>query len=316
MNRVDRLTAILTQLQSKRVVKAKEIAERFGISLRTVYRDIRALEEGGIPVIGEAGMGYSLVDGYRLPPVMFTQDEGRALVLAEKLMSQLSDKGSSQHLNSAMIKIKSVLKNNQKDELESLEHQIGVLFHHNPLGNDRNKDYLNHLLHSLSDKIIVTIIYTTFEEEKTSTRTVEPLGVYFSFGQWYLIAWCRLRKDYRNFRLDRISSLQLGTETYSQKSHPSLAEYLEKVRNTENLTEFTIEVPFEQEKYLRVQKYNMGLVMESRHKDHVEMKFMTSSSEGFVRWLLQMGDSVKLIAPESAKEMMREIVNGIRRKLD
>lgn len=78
MNRIDRLTAILTHLQTKRLVKAQHLADRFNISLRTVYRDIRALEEAGVPIIGEAGAGYSLLEGYRLPPVMFTQEEAMA----------------------------------------------------------------------------------------------------------------------------------------------------------------------------------------------------------------------------------------------
>ncbi|TAJ51095.1 MAG: HTH domain-containing protein, partial [Chitinophagaceae bacterium] len=91
MNRIDRVTAILIQLQSKRVVKAQEIADRFGISLRTVYRDVKTLEEAGIPVIGEAGVGYSIMEGYRLPPVMFTQEEATALLTAEKLVEKLTD---------------------------------------------------------------------------------------------------------------------------------------------------------------------------------------------------------------------------------
>ena len=86
MNRIDRLAAILIQLQSKRLVKAQEIADKFDISLRTVYRDVKALEEGGVPVIGEAGSGYTLMEGYRLPPVMFSQEEATALLTASKLI--------------------------------------------------------------------------------------------------------------------------------------------------------------------------------------------------------------------------------------
>jgi predicted DNA-binding transcriptional regulator YafY len=86
MNRIDRISAILIQLQTRRVVKASDIAERFNISLRTVYRDVRSLEEAGVPIIGEAGVGYSLVDGYRLPPIMFTREEATAFLTAEKFV--------------------------------------------------------------------------------------------------------------------------------------------------------------------------------------------------------------------------------------
>ena len=115
MNRIDRLTAIVTQLQSKRLTKAGEIAKRFSISLRTVYRDMRALDEAGIPIIGEAGQGYSLVEGYRLPPVMFTQEEAQSFLVAEKIFEKVTDKGSSEHFHSAMLKIKAVLKTTEKD---------------------------------------------------------------------------------------------------------------------------------------------------------------------------------------------------------
>src|ERR1700741_4212443 len=102
MNRIDRVTAILIQLQSKRVVKAQEIADRFAISLRTVYRDIKTLDEAGIPIIGEAGIGYSIMEGYRLPPVMFTREEATALLTAEKLVEKLTDTSTQQTYQGAM----------------------------------------------------------------------------------------------------------------------------------------------------------------------------------------------------------------------
>src|SRR5215203_7098302 len=108
MNRIDRLAAITIQLQSKRLVKAQEVADKFGISLRTVYRDIHALEEAGVPVIGEAGVGYRLMEGYKLPPVLFNQDEASALLTASKLMQSMSDEHSSKHYSSALDKIKAV----------------------------------------------------------------------------------------------------------------------------------------------------------------------------------------------------------------
>src|SRR6185312_10720614 len=126
MNRIDRLTAILIQLQSRRVVKAQDIAERFSISLRTVYRDIRTLEEAGIPLLGEAGVGYSIMDGYRLPPVMFTKEEATAFLTAEKLIEKLTDNTTGEHYRSAMYKIKSVLRSAEKDYLENLDANIHV----------------------------------------------------------------------------------------------------------------------------------------------------------------------------------------------
>src|SRR6187402_3596094 len=120
MNRIDRISAILIQLQSRRVVKASDIAERFGISLRTVYRDVKTLEEAGIPLIGEAGIGYSIMDGYRLPPVMFTREEATAFLTAEKFVENLTDASTTTHYKSAMYKVRAVLKNTEKELLEGM----------------------------------------------------------------------------------------------------------------------------------------------------------------------------------------------------
>src|SRR6478735_3963073 len=121
MNRFDRITAILIQLQSKKIVKAQDLASRFDISLRTVYRDIRSLEEAGVPLYGEAGVGYSLVDGYRLPPVMFTREEAMSFVTAEKFMEQFTDASTKSSYQSAMYKMKAVLRSDEKELVENIE---------------------------------------------------------------------------------------------------------------------------------------------------------------------------------------------------
>src|ERR1700722_7411008 len=133
MNRIDRVSAILIQLQSRRVVKASDIAERFGISLRTVYRDVKTLEEAGIPLIGEAGVGYSIMDGYRLPPVMFTREEATAFLTAEKFIEKLTETSTTAHHKSAMYKVRAILKTAEKDLLENMDGNIEVFKGHRQL---------------------------------------------------------------------------------------------------------------------------------------------------------------------------------------
>lgn len=311
MNRIDRLTAILTQLQSKRVTRAQEIADRFDISLRTVYRDVRALEEAGVPVIGEAGQGYSLVEGYRLPPVMFTQEEAQAMVVAEKIFEKLSDRSSGEHFHSAMLKIKSVLRSSEKDRIDQLSPLVAVFRNRNQLQIKGKDEHLRMILDALSSKRLLEMSYTTFDEEKTSNRSVESVGVYYAFEQWYMIAWCRLRQDYRTFRLDRINSLKTLPETYDPQGHPTLKEYIDQVRAAENLLQIVLAVPFSTEKYLREQKYNQGFVMEKRMEDHVEMTFMTSHLEGFVRWVICLADQVRIISPPEAQARLKELTEKI-----
>jgi predicted DNA-binding transcriptional regulator YafY len=123
MNRFDRITAILLQLQARRVVSGPALAERFGVSLRTIYRDLRTLELAGVPLYGEAGVGYALAEGYRLPPVLFTREEATALLTAEKLAARLTALLTS----AAMDKLRAVLRQPDRDHLETLTPHIQVL---------------------------------------------------------------------------------------------------------------------------------------------------------------------------------------------
>src|SRR3954462_11391119 len=136
MNRIDRLAALVIQLQSRRLVKAQDLANKFCVSMHTVYRDIHALEEAGVPVIGEAGIGYRLMEGYKLPPVMFNEEEASALLTAAKLMQSMSDENSSRHYTSALDKIKAVLRLTEKDHLEEIDEHIAVISH--PARSKRN----------------------------------------------------------------------------------------------------------------------------------------------------------------------------------
>jgi predicted DNA-binding transcriptional regulator YafY len=198
VNRIDRVTAILIQLQSKRVVKAQEIADRFTISLRTVYRDIKTLEEAGIPVIGEAGIGYSIMEGYRLPPVMFTREEATAFLTAEKLVEKLTDASTREMYQAAMFKIKSVLRLTERDHLENMEQHIEVL--DNPYFSKHKNEtaYLQNILKAVSEKSVINIDYFAEHSQEKSNRNIEPIGIFFMGRYWYLIAWCTLRKDYRH----------------------------------------------------------------------------------------------------------------------
>lgn len=151
LSRFDRIVAMFIHLQSRKVVKAQELADRFQVSLRTVYRDIRSLEASGVPITGEAGIGYSLVEGYRLPPIMFTREEAGSFVAAEKLMQKFSDKTLGAYYQSAMFKVKSVLKGSTKERVAALEKQVWVNTSQQ-LFNEHTPDALDILLDSIAEK--------------------------------------------------------------------------------------------------------------------------------------------------------------------
>lgn len=309
MNRLDRLTAMLIQLQSKRVVKAQDLAERFGISLRSVYRDIRSLEEAGVPLLGEAGVGYSIMEGYRLPPVMFTADEATAFITAEKLVEKLTDPETAGQYQSALYKIKSVLRSDEKAHIEVLDEQIGVIS--NPYQPETRQVALQPMLQAIARKQVLHIEYCTIYSEKKSERDVEPVGVFFMGNNWYLIAWCRLRNDYRNFRTDHIHSMQLKELPFDKK-HLTLKEYLKKYAKQREmkLTEVKIAVQTDKLMYLGEQKYYHGFVSQQEKNGMTELTFMTSSMEGMARWYLMFGDTARIISPPALKKRVAEIMKG------
>lgn len=318
MNRIDRISAILIHLQSRKVVKAQDIADRFEISLRTVYRDIRTLEQAGIPLIGEAGMGYSIVDGYRLPPVMFSPEEALALFTAEKLVAQLTDGTNAVNYHSAMYKIKAVMDRDKQDLLQNISDHIEVFKHPGQKSIQPDLSLLQPVLKSIDQKKILRIGYLARYNHQQTERLVEPLGVFYADNNWHLIAFCRMRNDYRDFRLDRISLMNL-TGTYFSKDHLSLKDYLAQKKaaeNTNNYPVIIIKVKKSMAVWLDFEKVYHGFISEALIDDEIEMTFMTSSLQGFARWFLMFGDHARILQPEALKEEVRSLISSVSGRLD
>lgn len=314
MNRIDRLSAILIQLQSRPLVKAQALAEKFSISLRTVYRDIRALEEAGVPIIGEAGTGYRLMDGYKLPPVMFNQDEASALLTAAKLMQSMSDAPSSQHYSSALDKIKAVLRLTEKHHMAEIDDHVAVLAHPAFVYQKPAELHLSKILQAIAASVLLHLTYTSIGKNEQLQRKAEPIGIYYQGSHWYLVAFCHLRKDYRNFRTDKINRLEVTGEKMTQ-SHPPLQNFLNRVTEKRAVQKVIIEVRSEIVKYFGEQKYYQGFVREEERDGVVRMTFLTASLTGFARWFLLFGDEAEIVEPFALKELVAELAEKILKKL-
>jgi len=312
MNRIDRVSAILIQLQSRRVVKAMDIAERFNISLRTVYRDIKTLEEAGIPIIGEAGVGYSIMDGYRLPPVMFTREEATAFLTAEKFVEKMTDASTAEHHKSAMYKIRAILKTSEKNLLEDIDSKIEVLKSHSQLNVD-NKDHIQPILNGIAQRKVLTIDYFAIHSQEHTNRDIEPIGIFYKESHWHLIAFCRMRMDYRDFRIDRINKVLVADKIFDNK-HPTLKAYIAQTAKEQELDLVVMRVDKSVYRHLEYQKYYSGFVSEKTIGDQIEMTFLTTSLEGFARWFLMFGDQAEIISPDSLKERIGVIATSIAQK--
>jgi len=225
MNRIDRLLGMVTLLQSRKYVTAEKISDRFDISVRTVYRDIRALGEQGIPVSFEPGKGYFIVQGFFIPPVSFSTEEANALLLMETLVQGFADKSIRIHYSSALNKIKSVLRTPQKEGLESLNENIRLQV---PACFNYDFEYLSLLQKAIAAKTIIELEYRNNNNEISSRRT-EPIGLVFYALGWHLIAWCHIRNDYRDFKLARILKIRETGQPFQKQDHILLNDYMKMI---------------------------------------------------------------------------------------
>lgn len=225
--RLSRLTAILLQLQAKRIVSASTLAGRFGVSTRTIYRDIRSLEQSGVPIRTEDGKGYALMEGYRLPPVTFTENEANALITAEQLVLHNTDASFVKDYTDAATKIRAVLRDSTREKAALLSSRIAV--GQNEQG-QRTSEHLSELQRALTNFNLADIAYRKEGATAAEWRSVEPFALLCGDGTWVMAAWCRLRQAFRLFRLDRIAELRIRPDTF-EPHRLKLDEYLDLLRS-------------------------------------------------------------------------------------
>jgi predicted DNA-binding transcriptional regulator YafY len=220
MRRADRLFQIIQVLQHRRVTTAARIAERLQVSERTVYRDIRDLSLSGVPIEGEAGVGYRLGKDFELPPLMFTVDEIQALVLGARMVESWGDELLQRAAQSVLEKVHAALPESERGRVHNTA--LFSLSFHVPAA---AKARLGQLRKAIDDTRRVTLKYED-RSGNASLRTVRPLGLYFWGATWTLGAWCELRQDFRNFRLDRIEDAEVLESTFALESPVTLADYV------------------------------------------------------------------------------------------
>jgi len=223
--RLTRITSILIHLQSKRIVRAKEMSDRFEVSLRTVYRDIKTLQDAGVPIGSINGAGYYIMDGYALPPIMLSEEETNALLISEQLVLDQGDKSLIKDYTNFVIKIKSILKGRQKSKLAILENRIG------PSSKDQKDDSncLTSIQKAIVNYTVLKINYHSNSKKELTSREIEPLAISFTNKSWYVIAHCRLRNQMREFRLSRIRTLDTLPKVYRPRENFKLNSYYEQV---------------------------------------------------------------------------------------
>ncbi|MEM0941995.1 MAG: YafY family protein [Bacteroidota bacterium] len=296
MNRIERLNALLIYLQGKSRITLYEIENRFEIGRRTVFRDIRSLIEAGVPIGGNAGEGYFIVEGYRLPPVVFNREEASVLLMGSKFVESGADTETVRTFRVAMDKIKAVLKYSDKKFLENLEKRISI--RPSPIPKEFPNSHISEIQFAVATNRLISMTYYSHHSDKTTNRDVEPLGMVFYSGRWHLIAYCRLRKDLRDFRADRIQKVGILSEVIDPSKHPNYMNFLNDTLMGTDAKEAIISCSAMATRFMDEQKYYMGFVEEQKLKNsRFRMKFVTPHYNYLARWLMMFGSEVEILSP-------------------
>lgn len=219
MRRADRLFQIVQRLRGGRLVTARALAERLEVSERTIYRDIADLQASGVPVDGEAGVGYLLREGFELPPLMFTRDEVVALVAGARMVQSFGGAAMARAAVEALVKIAAVLPEAERERLNRTE--IHAARDALP---EAIRAALDRLDHAVECRSVLQLRYCD-EMGRETSRAVWPLGLWFWGKVWTLVAWCELRKDFRMFRIDRMLELDLAGRSFKPEPGRRLIDF-------------------------------------------------------------------------------------------
>ena len=228
MRRADRLFRIVEYLRrhKRSAVTAEQLAIHLSVSIRTIYRDLADLSRSSIPIRAEVGVGYALDKGFNVPPLMFSSGEIEALVLGARMVSAYADTQLAQNANDALAKIEAVIPETKKSKLTKSRLFAPSFNFTRP----RSELFAN-LRNAIESHNYLSFVYQRLDGTK-STRTVRPLSLAFIIPHWLLTAWCELRQDFRNFRLDRISDLTISEKTFNDEPGKTFNDFLKKIEQS------------------------------------------------------------------------------------
>lgn len=311
MNKTDRMLAIVIELQRKGVLRAEDLAAKFETSVRTIYRDVQALSEAGVPVAGAPGIGYSLMEGYFLPPISFQSEEAVALLIGADFVSMRLDAEFGAKARGAQEKIEAILPDHVRKEAEQLRSTIRLLNVKGEHTRGPEKEAFQLLRQAILHQRKVNFGYAKAsaapEETRHSERTVAPYGLALSKGVWMLVAWCELRQDIRHFRLSRMHRLVLLEESFHVGPDFRFEDY-RPIDDRHVVVRLWVD-PAIVERVRESDNY----YMESLEPDEGGWlaTFRVRRATDLLQWTLGWGASVYVLEPESLRERMREEINRL-----
>lgn len=298
MNRIDRLFAITLLLQAKRKIRARDLADKFEVNERTIYRDMAALGESGVPIVGTPGEGYALIEGYYLPPLLFTPSEASALFLSAHFLIANATGQVPQDAQTALDKVKVILPKHLRADIERLTEVIRFA---SPMRRfDLEQPYLTELQQAIREQRVVSINYHSYRggsgQSEITEREIEPHRLGFINGVWYSVAYCRLRKGAREFRLDRIDQLTLTQKTFQPRALQ---------RQDRSLISARIRFAPAIVRWVRERQHYAYRGDESESEQGIVMRFEMEDFDEIKFWLLGWGADAEPLAPDALRQLIQ-----------
>jgi predicted DNA-binding transcriptional regulator YafY len=301
MNRTDRLLAIVLELQAKKILRAEDLAATFEVTKRTIYRDVQALSEAGVPVVSLPRQGYSLIDGYFLPPLAFTTDEAMMLILGSNFAAMSFDAQYRAAAQSASRKIEAVLRDDFREEVDYLRSNIRFI-----VSNPSDKpEILQPLRRAILQSRTVQFGYhtrfPTDQENSGQMRKADPYALLQVDGVWQLMAYCHLRKDIRQFRLDRMDDFKVLDHKFTRPAKFKLSAMRRDVGK------ITVRALFDPSvtRWVR-ESPSFYQVAEEDHEDGLLVTFKVHQEEQIFQWMLGWGAHVQVLEPDSLRERLAQ----------
>jgi predicted DNA-binding transcriptional regulator YafY len=311
MNRTDRLLAIVLELQGKGRLRAEDLASTFETSKRTIYRDIQALCEAGVPVVSVPGQGYSLMEGYFLPPLSFTSEEATMLLLGSDFMAQNFDAQYKAAAQSASRKIEGVLPEHLRDDVRYLQSSIRFVAASEAEDSPQRKK-LQQLRRAILESHTISFHYhkrLAQDGDAQTSREADPYGLIYILHTWHLIAYCHMRQATRVFRLDRMDGLKLLARTFHRPADFSISMARSE---RESSRDITVRVLFDTSitRWVREAR-SFYTTAEEETPDGLLVTLRIRHTDEILQWLLGWGRHAYVLEPESLQVRLQEEARAI-----
>lgn len=311
MNKTERQLAITLELQRSKMLRAEDLASQFEASVRTIYRDIQALSEAGVPILGSPGRGYSLMEGYFLPPVSFTAEEAVSLLMGADFIEQRLDTDYGIYAKSAKRKIEATLSEAVRNESTLVRETMRLLHVGEASTEERVKTYLHQVRDAILKECKISFMYIKkmpgTDGNRKNKRVVSPYGLTLVHGNWVLIARCDMRQDIRHFRLSRMTELSVLEDQFLLPNDFDLSSY----RPPDNRDERILirANPEIVDKIIEVVNFYIESIEE--RKEDVIFQFRVRYPEELMHYLLGWGGDIEVIEPKSLRFKIREVAKKI-----